>query len=138
MPRGIRAVTAPAPIPRRLAYRALADCLGGQARHLDRLTAGRTLDRRPGAEIRPSKAHGRGVVSRRLREQADIISGWIADPARYQRPPLDAAVFGYLIALAYNHGEAMPELVAELADLGRPGLLDGLKPYDLIAILERL
>jgi hypothetical protein len=25
-----------------------------------------------------------------------------------------------------------------LADLGRPGLLDGLKPYDLIAILERL
>jgi hypothetical protein len=126
----------PAPIPRRLVFRALSDALGGQARHFATLGE-RTARRRAGAVTSEAKAFGRGLRADRLRQQADHVGRWVGDPARYQGPGLDAAVFGYLMALAYSHAEARPELDAEVRSLGLPDLQD-LHNDDIVAIVERL
>lgn len=126
----------PAPIPRRLVFRALADALGGQARHLEGMSPGRSRARR--ATAGGAAKSGRAMRAARLAAQASEFSRWVGDPARYQGAGIDAAIVGYLIALAYGHAEAMVELRAELADLGRPGVLDGVAIDDLITIMERL
>ena len=74
-----------------------------------------------------------------LRARADRLSAWIGDPAVAQGPGLDAAVVGYLAALCYEHAAALPELRAELEDLGYPvGLLGGLGVRDVDQILFKI
>lgn len=127
----------PLGIPRRLVFRVLADALGGQVRHLEGLPS-QTRRRRPGAAAAVSKQLGRSSRWERLRSQASTFSLWIGDPAHYQGQPIDAAVVGYLVALAYGHSDALAELRAELADLGSPGLVDGTDARDLVEIVRRL
>lgn len=130
----------PLPIPRRLAFRALADALGGQARRLESLTPGRSAGRRgpdaaAGAE---SKREARLRAARELRVKADVLTGWASDDAACRSDGLDAAILGYLVAISYDHGPALAELREELAEAGRPGLIDGLKSYELLRIVARI
>lgn len=127
----------PAPIPRRLVYRILADALDGQVRHFAALPA-RSQVIRPGSAVADSKQIGRDGTIVRLREQSGSIRLWIGDPRRYRGPGVDAAVLGYLVALAYGHSDALPELVAELTDLGHGDLLRDLGARDLVEITARL
>lgn len=123
----------PAGIPRRLAYRGLADACGGQARHFE----GFARRVRTAREPQDLKVHGRLNRAKLLRAQAATLSRWVGDPDRY-RGAIDAAAFGYLVALAYGHAEALAELRAELADQGRPGLIDGLGAADIVEIAARI
>jgi hypothetical protein len=116
--------TPPADIPRRLVFRALADILGGQARRLEGLTAARSGDRR-GPEAAANSERKRSMrleQSRRMRADAAMLSGWAGEARRCAGRGVDAAVFGYLVAMAYGHGDGLKELRAEVEDLGEAGL----------------
>jgi hypothetical protein len=91
-------------IPRRLAFRCLADVLGGQARRLRSQTPGRTAGRRDpyAAEHTAAKMPGRLDKALSLASQANRISGWIGDKAAYQGDDLDPIVFAGLVCLAYG------------------------------------
>lgn len=112
-------MTAPQPIPRRLVFRAIVDAMNGQALRLrDRLAGG--VNPKRGQPPAPSKIAGRIAQIDRLESQAARIANWLSDDVMCDGPGFDAAVVGYLIAIAYSHMDAFRELRAELSDLGLP------------------
>jgi hypothetical protein len=121
-------------IPRRLALRIVAACLGSQARAVRSRTARRSDGRRgpDAAADAAAKQARRDPQARDLAYQADVLSRWIGDPARYQGPGLPAALVGHLAALAIGHSEAWREIVRiapQLADCDR---------WDMLEVLDRL
>ena len=121
-------------IPRRLAMRILAACLGSQARAVRSRTERRSGDRRgpdaaPGAAAKQAR---RDIQAQDLAYQAGVLARWIGDPARYQGPGLPAALVAHLAALAIGHGEAWREVIRI------EPRLDGCDRWDMPAILDRL
>jgi hypothetical protein len=122
------------PIPFRLAARILADCLGGQARHLSSLTPGRSAGRRGvyAADGSAAKLAGRRANAERMRGQAAQLSGMAGDPSSSHRPAIDAGLLACLVAASYGHGEAWRPIEA------RTGPLDGPAKGDVISVLIEL
>lgn len=133
-------MTDPRPIPRRLVLRILADVLHSQLSDLER----RTHDshrRRPHLDAPPvSTDLGRARRLTLLRNARNTLRQQAAEKETRQGPGMDAAVLGYLIALAYGHTEAFAELDSEYQSMGRPQLLQGLTGNldDFLTVTQRV
>ena len=114
-------------IPRRLAMRILAACLGSQARAVRSRTERRSGDRRgpDAAQGAAAKQARRDIQAQDLAYQAGVLARWIGDPARYQGPGLPAA-------LAISHGEAWREVIRIEPRLA------GCDRFDLLEVIDRL
>ncbi len=121
-------------IPRRLVLRILAACLRSQAHGIEARTPGRTARRRgPQAGAGAAgKQQARDHQVADLLYQADVISGWVGELARYQGPEIDASWVGLLAALALGHAAGWKDIKrlvpslqgADWRDL--PAVVDGL------------
>jgi hypothetical protein len=123
-------------IPRRLAYRALAELLHGQATALEGRTAGRS-GARGGPEARApaaAKLAARRRKAAELRYQAVELSRRVGAPGCYHGPGLDPALLGWLCTLALDHAEAR----AEIERLAGPGVMGGVDWVDVPTVLDRL
>ena len=121
-------------IPRRLAYRIWAACLGSQARRLRSLAGGGAAAdarrrRGPGAAREAmAKSDARLEWAARLEREADTLAGWIARGG----PPggdLDPAIVGLVAAYLHQHAESVAALLRRAAARGRS---DGPSPADAI------
>ena len=123
-------------IPRRLAYRVLAQVLHGQARSVEGRTPRRSGDRRgPYARAdAAAKGHDRSDQAAELRYQAQELVRRVGDPQYYHGPGLDPALVGWLSVLALGMTDARVEIVR----LAPPGSLDGVDWYDVPTVLDRL
>lgn len=130
-------------IPRKIAFRAWAACLGSQARRLRRLTtdeAAREGSRAHGpaaAEGSARKYVGRLEAADALSRHADAIAGWIDDRA-HRGADLDPALFALVTCYLYRHGPAAAGLRRWAAERGYPGWLDRSDPADVPHFIERL
>jgi hypothetical protein len=123
-------------IPRRLAYRALAELLHGQAGALEGRTAGLS-----GAGGGPAaRAHAAAQLAARRRKAAELryqaaeLSRRVGAPECYQGPGLDPALLGWLCVLALGHTEAS----REIERLTRPGAMRGVDWWDMPIVCDRL
>lgn len=129
-------------IPRKIAFRAWAACLGSQARRLRRLAsdaaagqAGRAHG--PGAAGRSEgKQIGRIELADRLARHAEVLSGWIDDPG-HRGPDLDPELFGLVVCYLYQHTPAVPALRRWAGLRGYSGRIDHADPADVPAYIER-
>ena len=123
-------------ISRRLAYRALAELLHGQAGALEGRTAGLS-GARGGPEARAhaaAKLAARRRKAAELRYQAAELSRRVGAAECYRGPGLDPALLGWLCALALDHAEAR----AEIERLAGPGVMEGVDWPDLPMVCDRL
>jgi hypothetical protein len=123
-------------IPRRLAYRVLAQVLHGQARAVEGRTARRSGERRgPQAQAdAAAKGRDRSDQIAELRYQAQELSRRIGDPRYYHGPGLDPALVGWLAVLALG----MTEVRAEITRLTPAGSLESVDWFDVPAVCDRL
>lgn len=116
-------------IPRRLAYRIWAACLGSRSRRLRSLADDAHPDRRRGRRGDPAKGRARAETAARLLADADTLAGWIAGGG----PPggdLDPAVVGLVAAYLHGHAESGSVLLCRGAARGRT---DAPRPTETIA-----
>jgi hypothetical protein len=91
----------------------------GQIYHLRERLAGGVNPRR-GRIPAASKTAGRLGRIENLESYAARVASMLSNEDLCNGPGFDAAVFGYLVAVAFGHMDAYHELRAELADLGLP------------------
>lgn len=130
-------------IPRNIAFRAWAACLGSQAQRLRRLASDRGARESvrahgPGAAANNRDKHiGRIERADRLADFAYAISGWIDDPA-HRGPDLDPTLVSMVVCYLYGHAASLPELRRWAGHRGHAGRIDHADPADVPAYLERL
>ena len=130
-------------VPRQIAFKAWAACLGSQARRLRRLASDEAADHAgrahgPGARAGSEHKHlGRLERAECLARHAEVISGWIGDPA-HRGPDLDPTLVSLVICYLYQHTPAVPAWRRWAGDRGRPGWLERTDPADVPAYIERL
>ena len=71
-----------------------------------------------------------------LARHAEVISGWIGDPA-HRGPDLDPTLVSLVICYLYQHTPSVPALCAGPVT-GGPGWLERTDPADVPAYIERL
>lgn len=121
-------MTQPHDIPLSVALRAVETLLHGQAGKMHARSTGRT---RRG--FSPTRSAGQGAAAQQLEVEAGQIFALI-EPAKGSGKSVDAAVLGYLMAWLTGDADSRTELEAELAELGRPGCLAGVK--DRVAVIR--
>jgi hypothetical protein len=130
-------------VPRKIAFRAWAACLGSQARRLRRLASDQAAEHAganhgPAARARSEhKSIGRFELADRLASHAEAISGWIDDPA-HRGADVDPTLFALVVCYLYHHAPAVPELRRWADRRGHARWLDRTDPADVPAYIERL
>jgi hypothetical protein len=130
-------------VPRSIAYRCWAACLGSQARRLRRLTSAEGADESERAHGRAArtghdrKSIGRRELADRLSADAATISGWIGDSA-HRGPEIDPTLFALIVCYLYRHGDAIPALRRWAGLRGDAARIDHADPANVPAYLERL
>jgi hypothetical protein len=130
-------------VPRKIAFRAWAACLGSQARRLRRLASDEAAEhaertRGPGARAGSDhKAIGRHEMADRLLRDAGVISGWIDDPA-HRGGDVDPVLFSLVVCYLYRHGDALPALRRWVDHRDPAGRIDHADPADVPGFIERL
>jgi hypothetical protein len=130
-------------VPRKIAFRAWAACLGSQARRLRRLTSDEATRHAetahgPGARAGVAyKAIGRLELADRLARHAEATSGWIDDQA-HRGPDLDPTLFALIVCYLYHHAPALAALRSWAGHRGYADRIDQADPAEAPAFIERL
>jgi hypothetical protein len=130
-------------IPRSIAFKAWAACLGSQARRLRRLATDEaardagSMHGVPAIAGVERKSAGRLEEADRLARHADAISGWIGDRG-HRGADVDPALHALVTCYLFRHGPSLAGLRRWADERGYPGWLDHCDPADVPRFIERL